>query len=86
MQTKTTRAQDGNIGWDHLEGNLSLKKVEAATTENRVKFMSASMMFVERTLRTVKPIPHIPAIIPTIWCLFMSRSPKYDVFLRCVKN
>ena len=75
MQTKTTRNQDGNIGWDHLGGNLSLKNVETATTENSVKFMSASMIFADMALRTVKPIPPIPAIIPTIWCRFIRVFP-----------
>ena len=67
MENKTTRNQNGNIGWDHLSGNLSLKNVEMATIDNRMKFMSASMVFPERALRTAKPIPHIPAMIPTIW-------------------
>ena len=66
MQTKTTRNQNGNIGWDHLRGNLSLKKVEMVKTENIVKTMNASMTFADTALRTVKPIPHIPAIVPTI--------------------
>ena len=72
--------QSGNISWDHLGGNLSLKKVEMATPDNRVKVMSASMISAERTLRTVKPIAHIPAIIPTMWCRFIGASPESDIF------
>ena len=74
-QTKITPIQNGNISWDHLRGNLSLKKVEMVITENAVNVVSASMISADTALRTVRPIPHIPAIIPTIWYLFISVFP-----------
>ena len=72
--------QSGNISWDHLGGNLSLKKVKTATLNNAVKFMIASIIFAERALRTAKTIAHIPAIIPTMWCRFIGESPENEMF------
>ena len=74
-QTKITHIQNGNISWDHLRGNLSLKKVEMVKTENIVNVMSASMIFADTALRPVKPIPPTPAIIPAIWCRFIRVFP-----------
>ena len=84
-QTKITPIQNGNISWDHLRGNLSLKKVEMVKTENAVNVMSASMISADTALRTVKPILQIPAIIPTIWCFFMREFPTDDMFLGVLK-
>ena len=47
---------------------------------NAVKFMTASIIFAERALRTAKAIAHIPAIIPTIWCRFIGESPENEMF------
>ena len=73
--------QSGNISWDHLGGNLSLKKVEMAIPDNTVKFRNALMISAERALRTVKPIAHTPATIPTIWCRFIGETPENEMFL-----
>ncbi|MDE0399041.1 MAG: hypothetical protein OXL96_14685 [Candidatus Poribacteria bacterium] len=66
MKITTTHIQNGNILWDHLGVNLSLKKVETAIADNAVKYRSASKIFPERALRIAKPMAHIPTKIPTI--------------------
>ena len=72
MKIKTIPIQNGNSLCDHLCVNLSLKKLETAITDNAMKYKRASTILPERKLRIAKPIAHIPAKIPTIWCRFIA--------------
>ena len=80
-----TNIQNGIISWDHLGDNLSLKKVEMAIPDSTEKLTIAPMIFAEMALRTAKPIAHIPAMIPTTWCHFMTESPESDKFLNVLE-